>query len=96
MTLPTIPDPDVYRNRDIDWLNFNGRVLQEAMDTTNPLFERIRFLAIFSSNLDEFFRVRVSKLRQIGKVDRALRQPLALKPNKTVKEKGTPSTGIVR
>ena len=56
-----------YKNRDIDWINFNGRVLQEASDLSNPLYERIKFLAIYSSNLDEFFKVRVSKLRQIRK-----------------------------
>ncbi len=45
-------------NRDLSWLGFNLRVLQEAADSTVPLFERMKFLAIFSSNLDEFFRVR--------------------------------------
>ena len=49
-----------YYHRDLSWLRFNHRVLQEAADSRNPLYERIKFLAIFSSNLDEFFRVRVS------------------------------------
>ena len=48
----------MYYNRDISWLGFNERVLQEAADTDVPVMERIKFLAIFSSNLDEFFRVR--------------------------------------
>ncbi|MBX2840282.1 MAG: polyphosphate kinase 1 [Flammeovirgaceae bacterium] len=54
-----------YFNRDISWLSFNYRVLMEAADPAVPLYERIKFLAIFSSNLDEFFRVRVASLRSL-------------------------------
>ncbi len=75
-----------YRHRDLNWLTFNDRVLQEAADESNPLYERIKFVAIFSSNLDEFFRVRVSQLRQLKRVKKSLRKKLALKPSKLVKQ----------
>ncbi|MDP2113067.1 MAG: polyphosphate kinase 1, partial [Bacteroidota bacterium] len=64
-----------YNNREISWLSFNERVLQEAEDLSVPLFERIRFLGIFSNNLDEFFRVRVAAVRRMlefGKDDEGL------------------------
>ncbi len=73
-------------HRDLSWLRFNHRVLQEAADERNPLYERIKFLAIFSSNLDEFFRVRVSDIRQIKKIEKPLRKKLITKPNSVLKE----------
>lgn len=57
-------------DRDLSWLSFNYRVLMEAMDTTVPLLERLRFIAIYSSNLDEFFRVRVASIRNIKEIDK--------------------------
>lgn len=80
------PEKILIRHRDLNWLSFNGRVLQEARDMRNPLYERIRFLAIFSTNLDEYFRVRVSQLRQMKRIRKSLRKRLALKPSKKVKE----------
>ncbi|QXP79077.1 MULTISPECIES: polyphosphate kinase 1 [Winogradskyella] len=75
-----------YYNRDLSWLRFNHRVLQEAADERNPLYERIKFLAIFSSNLDEFFKVRVSDIRQIKQLDKPLRKRLIIKPNKLLRK----------
>ncbi|MEM9142137.1 MAG: polyphosphate kinase 1, partial [Bacteroidota bacterium] len=73
---------EFYQHRDINWLLFNERVLLEAKDETTPLLERLKFLAIFSANLDEYFKVRISQLRQLKKVDKSLRKKLLLRPNK--------------
>lgn len=58
--MPDLSDPCLYTDREYSWLQFNNRVLEEAFDERNPLLERVKFLSIFGSNLDEFFMVRVS------------------------------------
>lgn len=59
------PNSDkMFIDKELSWLSFNERVLQEACDSEVPLVERVRFLGIFSSNMDEFFRVRVAQVRR--------------------------------
>ncbi len=76
-----------YIERDISWLSFNHRVLQEAKDERVPLYERIKFLAIYSSNLDEFFRVRVASLRSFKQLKKKEQKELfGVQPKKQLKE----------
>jgi polyphosphate kinase len=69
-----LTDESLYVNRELSWIRFNNRVLEEAFDTSHPLLERVKFLSIFSSNLDEFFMIRVSGLRRQMEVG-ALKTP---------------------
>jgi polyphosphate kinase len=61
---PRLDDPSLYYSRELSWLAFNDRVLEEAFDERNPLLERLKFIAIFGTNLDEYFMIRVAALKQ--------------------------------
>lgn len=69
-----------YINRELSWLEFNSRVLEEAQDISNPLFERLKFLSIVSSNLDEFFMVRVASLKDLVEAGSDKTDPAGLTP----------------
>ena len=75
-----------YINREISWLSFNARVLQEAMDSSVPLLERLKFLGIYSSNLDEFFSVRVSNLKRLIASDLQTSQLYGENPEEVLNE----------
>ena len=79
-------EEQLFIERDLSWLSFNERVLQEAKDPTVPLYERIKFLAIYSSNLDEFFRVRVASIRSYRKLAKSTKKEMAIKPRKLLKK----------
>ncbi len=61
---PALDDPSLYHSRELSWLEFNDRVLEEAVDERNPLLERLKFMAIYGTNLDEYFMIRVAAIKQ--------------------------------
>ncbi|KAB1071245.1 polyphosphate kinase 1 [Tamlana haliotis] len=76
MTKPDASVSNSYINREISWLQFNARVLQEAADEAVPLIERLRFLGIFSNNLDEFFKVRYATVKRIVEAGKGAKNEL--------------------
>lgn len=60
----SVSDPKLFINREVSWIRFNNRVLEEARDLSHPLLERVKFFAICGSNLDEFFMTRVSQMQK--------------------------------
>ena len=81
--LPGFSDPRNFINRELSWLEFNRRVLEEAQDPTQPLIERVKFLSIFSSNLDEFFEIRVAGIKQQIESETSDVGPDGLSPTET-------------
>ena len=75
------PDQELFISRELSWIDFNSRVLDEALTPANPLLERLKFIAIFSSNLDEFFMVRIAGLRQLVKMDQDRPDPAGNRPS---------------
>src|SRR6478672_7056050 len=75
--------PENFINRELSWLEFNRRVLEEAQDTTQPLMERVKFLTIVSSNLDEFIEIRVAGIKQQIESETSDVGPDGLSPTET-------------
>lgn len=73
-------------NRELSWLSFNDRVLQEAADETVPLVERLKFLGIFSNNMDEFFRIRVATIRRLMEYEKGVKKIIGEKPRKILEK----------
>src|SRR5579875_3332985 len=67
--------PDLYINRELSWIEFNRRVFEEAKDSSHPLLERVKFISIFETNLDEFMMIRVAGLKDQVDSSRSLRSP---------------------
>jgi polyphosphate kinase len=85
MAKPRRREPELFLNRELSWLEFNGRVLEEALDPGTPLLERLKFVAIASSNLDEFFMVRVARLKNALEEGDLSADPAGLTPGQQLK-----------
>ncbi len=99
MSEVNLQHPDYYFNRELSWLAFNERVLEEAMDENNPLLERLKFLAIFSTNLDEFMMIRYAGLKDQADAGVDKRTPDGMTPKeqlKAISEKLHPMVALHR
>ncbi|MBM4379620.1 MAG: polyphosphate kinase 1 [Deltaproteobacteria bacterium] len=93
---PALDSPGLYINRELSWLAFNTRVLEEARDASVPLLERLKFLCIASSNLDEFFMVRVASLKeQLSQAVQVAQTPDGMTPLRQLEAIGTESHRLV-
>ena len=90
-----LKNPDFYINRELSWLDFNRRVLEEAQDAGNPLLERVKFLAIVANNLDEFFEVRVAGLLQMREAGTRPTGPDLLPPDQQLERIAAKAHGLV-
>jgi len=95
-TKTELTDPSLYLNRELSWLEFNARVLEEAQDASVPLLERLKFACIVSSNLDEFFMVRVARLKRAVAEGRTERCPAGLTPRQQLQRVHARSHRLVR
>src|ERR1043165_7868373 len=87
---PTAKKPGLFLNRELSWLAFNERVLSEALNKDNPLLERLKFYCITSSNLDEFFEVRVAGVKQqveSGSTDRTMDGLTPIETLRTIRQR---------
>ena len=82
--IPSLDSPELFSNRELSWLQFNERVLELAEDESTPLLERVKFLAIYAANLDEFFMVRVAGLHDQVEAGIDARGPDGLSPDETI------------
>ena len=96
MRRSALADPRLFFNRHLSWLQFNRRVLEEALDASNPLLERVKFLAITASNLDEFVEVRVAGLLQQAEQGHGEAGPDGLAPGEVLAQLSTALHGFVK
>src|SRR6266436_3499020 len=91
--------PDLYINRELSWVEFNRRVLEEAQDNRHPLLERVKFVSIFETNLDEFIMIRLAGLKDQAASSTSVRSPDGLQAKeqlKAVRKKLAPMLQDVR